>query len=61
MLRNILVLLLLIAPNLLKAQSALTGNIFDYNNRSTQLEGATVKNLNSKVLTLTDKDGHFAI
>jgi hypothetical protein len=61
MLRNVLVLFLFIAPNLLKAQTAFTGNIFDYNNRSTQLEGATVKNLTSKVITLTNKDGHFAI
>jgi hypothetical protein len=61
MLRKVLLLFLFIAPNLLQAQSALTGNIFDYNNRSTQLEGATVKNLTSKAIALTDKDGHFAI
>lgn len=61
MLRKILVLFLFLAPALSQAQTALTGNIFDYSNRSISLEGVTVKNLTSKALTLTNKDGHFAI
>lgn len=41
--------------------NTLTGNIFDNDNRTNALEGATIKNLNTKAFALTDKDGHFAI
>ncbi|WP_182923589.1 peptidase associated/transthyretin-like domain-containing protein [Pedobacter planticolens] len=55
-------LLLLIAPIKIWAQNnTLTGNIFDNDNRSTALQGASIKNLNTKALVLADKDGHFAI
>ncbi|WP_090997036.1 peptidase associated/transthyretin-like domain-containing protein [Pedobacter insulae] len=59
--RKILALFLFLVPILSQAQGVLTGNIFDNINRSTSIEGATVKNLTSKALTLTDKNGHFAI
>lgn len=46
---------------MVSAQGVLTGNIFDNTNRSVLLEGATVKNLSSKAITLTNKEGHFVI
>jgi len=61
MLRKVLILFLCFVPALMQAQSALTGNIFDNTNRSTSIEGAIVKNLSTKALTLTDKDGHFVV
>ncbi len=38
-----------------------TGNVFDNENRSIAIQGVSVRNLNSKALVFTDKDGHFAI
>lgn len=62
MLKKLILLLLLIAPIKIWAQNnTLTGNIFDNDNRSTALQGAAIKNLNTKTLVLADKDGHFAI
>ena len=61
MLKRIFLLFFLLIPTVLCAQSVLTGNIFDNTTRSISLEGATIKNLSSKAVTLTDKDGHFAI
>lgn len=61
MVRRVFLLFLLLIPTLVGAQSVLTGNIFDNTNRSILLEGSTVKNLTSKALTLTDKDGHFIL
>ena len=61
MLLKLLILFILLIPIGASAQSVLTGNIFNNSNRSVLLEGATVINLNSKALTLTDKDGHFVI
>ena len=61
MLLKVFLLFIMFIPIGVSAQSVLTGNIFNNSNRSILLEGATVKNLNSKVLTLTDKDGHFVI
>ncbi|RYG17981.1 MAG: hypothetical protein EOO07_09965 [Chitinophagaceae bacterium] len=59
--KNVFLLFLFIIPFTISAQSVLTGNVFDYANRSVALEGATVKNLTSKSISLTDKDGHFVI
>ncbi|MES2416843.1 MAG: hypothetical protein V4541_01585 [Bacteroidota bacterium] len=61
MLKKLLLLFLLILPTFLFAQSVFTGNIFDNNNRSNALEGASIKNLTNKSLSLADKDGHFVI
>lgn len=61
MLKKLIWLLLLVLPTTLLAQSALTGNIFDNDNRSTLLQGVTVKNLSNNGFVLTDKDGHFAL
>ncbi len=61
MLRRVFLLIILLIPVVVSAQGVLTGNIFDNTNRSVLLEGTTVKNLSSKAITLTDKEGHFAI
>ncbi|MEJ5993010.1 hypothetical protein WG904_01175 [Pedobacter sp. Du54] len=61
MFKKVFFLFILLIPIVSNAQSVLTGNIFDYANRSISLEGATVKNLTSKSVTLTDKDGHYVL
>jgi hypothetical protein len=61
MLKKVFFLLIVFIPVVASAQNVLTGNIFDYANRSISLEGATVKNLTSKAVTLTNKDGHFVL
>lgn len=61
MLKKILLLLILASPISLLAQNALTGNIFDNDLRSLSIDGATIKNLTSNAVALTNKDGHFAI
>ncbi len=61
MLRKVWFLFLLLIPTIISAQGVLTGNIFDNSDRSVLLEGAIVKNLTSKAISLTDKDGHFVI
>ena len=54
-------LLILASPISLLAQNALTGNIFDNDLRSLSIEGATIKNLTSNAIALSNKDGHFVI
>jgi hypothetical protein len=61
MLRKIFLSFILLIPVVVSAQSVLTGNIFDYANRSVALEGATVRNLTTKAVSLTGKDGHFVL
>lgn len=61
MVKKVFLLFIVLIPFVVNAQGVLTGNIFEYANRSISLEGATVRNLTSKAVSLTDKDGHFAI
>lgn len=61
MLKRLFFIFITLIPALSHAQGVLTGNIFDNNNRSVLIEGAIVKNLSSKAVALTGKDGHFAI
>lgn len=61
MLKKIILLLILASPISLLAQNALTGNIFDNDLRSLSIEGATIKNLTSNAIALSNKDGHFVI
>lgn len=62
MLKKLIFALLFLLPLKMMAQNnILTGNIFDNDNRTIALQGATIKNLNSQVVSITDKDGHFAI
>lgn len=59
--RFILLLFILIPLKLFAQNSTLTGNIFDNENRSTSLEGASIKNITTNGFVMSDKDGHFAI
>lgn len=62
MLRKLIFLLLIAFPFKLLAQNnTLTGNIFDNDSRTIKLQGATIKNLNTKSVAITDADGHFVI
>jgi hypothetical protein len=62
MFKKIYFLFVLALPLQLFAQNnVLTGNVFDNDNRATALEGATIRNLTNKSLSLSAKDGHFAI
>lgn len=61
MLKKLLLLFVLVMPAKIFAQNALTGNIFDNDLRSLAIEGATIKNLTTKAIALSNKDGHFAI
>jgi hypothetical protein len=59
MLKKLFILFVLVLPAKLFAQNTLTGNIFDNDLRSLAIEGATIKNLTSKAVALSNKDGHF--
>jgi hypothetical protein len=59
--RLIFALLFLLPLKMLAQNNTLTGNVFDNDNRSIILQGATIKNLNTKSVALANKDGHFAI
>lgn len=61
MLKKLLFLFVLVLPAKLFAQNALTGNIFDNDLRSLAIEGATIKNLTSNAIALSNKDGHFVM
>ena len=61
MLKKVLVFLVFVLPLHTWSQTVLTGNVFDNDTRSLAIEGATIKNLTSKSVVLTNKDGHFAI
>ncbi|MDQ7948094.1 MAG: hypothetical protein REI78_16250 [Pedobacter sp.] len=62
MVKRLIFALILLFPISLWAQNnILTGNVYDFNNRTIILEGSTIKNLNSKSVAIADKDGHFAI
>lgn len=61
MLKKLFIFLILTSPFHLFAQNALTGNVFDNDLRSLTIEGATIKNLTTNAVALSNKDGHFAI
>lgn len=61
MVKRIILILLVVAPFQLLAQSFLTGDVFENDNRTSALEGATIKNLTTNTFALSNKDGHFAI
>lgn len=62
MFKKLIIALIIAIPfNLYAQNNTLTGNVYDNDNRSVALQGATIKNLTSKVVALADKDGHFAI
>jgi hypothetical protein len=61
MLKKLLLSVLLCLPFLGYAQSYMTGNVFDNEQRNLALQGVSVRNLSTKAVVVTDKDGHYAI
>ncbi len=62
MVKNVVLLFFLIGYALSsRAQSVLTGNIFDDTRRSLVLEGVRVRNLTTKTEVLTDKHGFYVL
>jgi hypothetical protein len=63
MLKKLYLSVLLLLPILSWAQNTtyMTGNVFDNEQRSVALQGVAVRNINTKAVVVTDKDGHFAI
>lgn len=54
-------MLFILPLKLLAQEDMLTGNIFDNDNRTIPLQGATIKNLRSKTVSIADKSGHFSV
>ncbi len=44
-----------------QAQGVFSGNIFDNDKRNIHIEGVTVRNLSSKAIAISNRDGHFAL
>lgn len=61
MLKKLSLLALLLLPFIVQAQTFMTGNVFDNEQRSTALQGVAVRNLTTKAVVVTDKDGRYAI
>lgn len=59
--QKLIVLLLLIFPFQIVAQTVTTGGVFDYSKKNVSLPGVTVRNLNNKKVTLTNNSGKFVI
>lgn len=59
--QKLIVILLFVLPIQLIAQTVTTGGVFDYAKKSIALPGVTVRNLNTKKVTLTNKEGKFVI
>lgn len=61
MLKQFFLLLILIAPFTVMAQSTVSGNIYDYDNRTFPLQGVKVRNLNNSQVVATKAAGQFTI
>lgn len=62
MLKKLYLLAMLLLPFWAVAQNTyMTGNVFDNEQRSMALQGVSVRNLATKAIVVTDKDGHYAI
>ncbi|MDQ8006034.1 MAG: hypothetical protein REI64_14625 [Pedobacter sp.] len=62
MLKKLYLFIFLLLPCAAMAQETyVTGNVFDNEQRGTALQGVSVRNLTSKAVVLTDKDGRYAI
>lgn len=62
MLKKLYLFIFMLFPIAAMAQETyVTGNVFDNEQRSTALQGVSVRNLTSKAVVLTDKDGRYAI
>lgn len=59
--RLIAFILLFLCGNAVAQNSYMTGNVFDNDQRSLAIQGVAIKNLTSKAIVMSDKDGHYAI
>ncbi|MGY3053566.1 hypothetical protein ACVWYG_001766 [Pedobacter sp. UYEF25] len=58
---KVALLLLLIIPAIVKAQTVTTGTVFDYSKKYLPLPGVIVRNLSGKEATITNSKGAFTI
>ncbi|ACU02813.1 MULTISPECIES: hypothetical protein [Pedobacter] len=61
MLKKLFLLLILVAPLWLMAQSSVSGTVFDFDNNTFPLQNVKVRNLSNNQLTLTKAAGQFNI
>lgn len=61
MLKKLFLLMIFCLPLFVYAQNYMTGNVFDNDQRNLALQGVSVRNLSTKAVVVTDKDGHYAI
>ncbi|MNK41473.1 hypothetical protein D3C87_601360 [compost metagenome] len=59
--RKLIIFLLLAMPIGVFAQTVATGTVFDFSKKTLSLPGVTIRNLNSKKTTSTNKEGRYAI
>ncbi|RZL15242.1 MAG: carboxypeptidase regulatory-like domain-containing protein [Pedobacter sp.] len=59
--RLFLLLALLVSAGYLHAQSSVTGNVFDFDNKTAPLNKVTVRNLTSHLFTQTNEKGSYTI
>jgi len=58
---KLIIFLLLASPIGVFAQTVTTGTVFDFSKKSLSLPGVSIRNLNSKQSTSTNKDGKYTI
>ncbi|MFC1223764.1 carboxypeptidase-like regulatory domain-containing protein [Pedobacter sp. BG31] len=58
---KLIILLLLALPIGVFAQTVTTGTVFDFSKKNLSLPGVSIRNLNSKKSTSTNKDGKYTI
>lgn len=61
MLKELFLLLLIVAPFKMMAQSSVSGVVYDYDNRAFPLQGVKVRNLSNSQVTLTKAAGQFTL
>ncbi|MBO9672858.1 MAG: carboxypeptidase-like regulatory domain-containing protein [Sphingobacteriaceae bacterium] len=58
---RLIIFLLLVMPIGVFAQTVTTGTVFDFTKKTLSIPGVSVRNLNSKKSTITNKDGKYTI
>jgi hypothetical protein len=58
---KLIIFLLLALPIGVIAQTVTTGTVFDYSKKTLSLPGVSIRNLNSKKSTSTNKEGKYTI
>jgi hypothetical protein len=59
--KNLILLLILVAPFRLLAQKTVTGTVYEYENRSSPLPNVSVRNLTTRTVITTKATGYFSI